>query len=148
MAGNTSTPGTSVASRLLRMVAAFPLAHIRTRDIWPQLLVDASVVGAHPGPAARTFFTLVNDYVRGKLLEPGPLWTHDQVALHRAIAAFEAQGGETTNVNTVLPARFHLPALFKSEHALPLAERQKTRTNDRMALAGIGDDLKPLFTCP
>ena len=136
------------SDEVLRMVAAFPLAHIRTRDIWPQLLVDASVVGAHPGPAARAFFAQVNDYVRGKLLEFGPLWTHDQVALHRAIAAFEAGGGETTNVNSVLPARFHLPAFFKSEHALPLVERQKTRSNDRMALAGIGDDLKPLFVCP
>ena len=28
-----------------------------------------------------------------------------------------------------------LPGFFKSEHALPLVERQKTRSNDRMALA-------------
>ena len=57
------------------------------------------------------------------------------------------EGGTITNVNTVLPGRFHLPGFFKSDHALPLAEREKTRSNDRVTLAGFGDDLKPLFTC-
>lgn len=134
------------SGEVLRMIRAFPLAHIRSREIWPQLLVDASVVGAHPGPAASAFFARVSGYVWAKLAETGPLWTYDQVALHRAIALLARDGGTITNVNKVLPQRFHLPGFFKSGHALPLAEREKTRSNDRMALAGLGDDLKPLFT--
>ena len=133
------------SAEVLRMVRAFPLAHTRVADIWPQLTIDASVVGAHPGPEARTFFRRVSEYVRAKLAECGPLWTYDQVALHRAISALRRDGGTATNINTVLPDRFHLPGLFKTAHALPFAGREKTRTNDRMALIGIDDTLKPIF---
>ena len=136
---------TEGSAEVLKMVRAFPLAYTRTQEIWPQLTIDASVVGAHPGPNAQRFFGRVSDYVWAKLGETGPLWTYDQVALHLTIAALRKEGLEITNVNTVLPARFRLPGFFKSEHALPLAERQKTRTNDRMALLHIGDDLKPVF---
>ncbi len=134
------------SAEVLKMIRAFPLAHIRTREIWPQLLVDASVVGAHPGPAANRFFGLVSGYVRAKLLETGPLWTHDQVALYRAIAILRRDGDDIANVNTVLPARFHLPGFFKSAHALPQTAREKTRSNDLMALTGLGPGLKPLFS--
>ena len=64
------------AAEVLKMIRAFPLAHIRTGQIWPQLLVDASVVGAHPGPDASRFFGRVTDYVWTKLAETGPLWTY------------------------------------------------------------------------
>ena len=133
------------SGEVLRMVRAFPLAHIQVPEIWPQLTIDASVVGAHPGPGADAFFQRVSAYVRAKLAETGPLWTHDQVALHRAISALRRDGSDIANVNTVLPARLHLPGFFKTGHALPLAEREKTRSNDRVALIGLGDGLKPLF---
>ena len=134
------------SAEVLKMIRAFPLAHIRTREIWPQLLVDASVVGAHPGPGARKFFGEVGGYLRAKLEETGPLWTSDQVALHRAIAILRRDGGDITNVNAVLPERFRLPGFFKSEHALPLADRSATRSNDRMALIGVDDALRPVFS--
>ena len=134
------------SAEVLKMIRAFPLAHIRTRHIWPQLLIDASVVGAHPGPGASRFFGRVAEYVWGKLAETGPLWTYDQVALYRAIALLRREGGAITEVNTVLPGHYRLPDFFKSDHALPLAEREKTRSNDRVTLAGLDDDLKPLFT--
>ncbi len=133
------------SAEVLKMIRSFALAHIRTREIWPQLLIDASVVGAHPGPKASRFFGFVTAYVQAKLQETGPLWTHDQVALYRAIALLNREGGESTNINTVLPARLHLPGFFKRPHTLSQIEREKTRSNDLMALTGLGPDLKPLF---
>ena len=134
------------AARMLRTISAHPLACIRTTQFLPQLIIDASVIGAHPGERTTKFFRQTENYILGKLMEKGPLWTFDQVALYRAVSAFYEADAPVVDIAECGGADKRLPGYFKSDHVVSLGRRQTMRSNARMALAQVTEDGRPIFT--
>ena len=133
------------AAAMLETIASHPLACIRTDKLLPQLSIDASVIGAHPDERAMAFFRRAETYVLGKLREKGPLWTFDQVALYRSVAALYAAGDSIVDIAECGGADKLLPAFFKSDHAASLDSRKTTRSNSRVVLARVAPDGQPIF---
>lgn len=111
---------------VLRGIAGFPLSVQKLGALPPYLIIDACAVGTHPGPNSTRFFGITREYILGKLAEPGPLWTIDQVALHRAVCLART---EVTDLCTAFDGRWKFPAILKREHAVGLTSRAATRTN-------------------
>jgi hypothetical protein len=105
----------------------------------------ASVVAAQSGPAADRFFQVAERYLRAKLCEVGPLWTFNQVALHRAVAAARSHGDHLANLNAVLGGAV-LPRLFTDDHKIPFTQRSLRRSNAGLACSGLDEDLRPTWT--
>ena len=133
------------ADRVLLAAAAQPLACIETAQLPPHLQVDASVVAAQPGPVASRFFKDAKRYLLAKLREVGPLWTFDQVALHRAVALARDRGDLVASLNDVLGSPV-LPRLFKADHTMPFKQRSVRRSNAGLACTGLDEELRPTWT--
>ena len=136
----------SGAEDVLRQIASYPLSWIGTGEMPPQLLIAASVVGAHPGPQATRFFDVAARYLRRKLCEDGPLWTFDQVALHRAVASLRRQGGQGVDLSSALGPGWSLPGAFVARHQTALAERRQARTNSQFGYRGLDGEGRPMWT--
>ena len=122
---------------VVEQIARYPLSFIDTRIQQVNLQIDASVVGAHPGTESEAFFDVVSDYLRAKLLEYGPIWTVDQVALHRGVSYGKKEGFSMTDLVGVLPENARLPEFFKKEHDIAFEERGASRQFHVFDLSGI-----------
>lgn len=134
---------------VLYAAADLPLSCQKLVAVPPQLIIDACVLGAHPGAESTLFFQTASDYLRAKIEEDGPLWTLDQVALHRAVSVCQTNGIKIYDLCKLFEGRFTLPAYFKrKEEAIGLGDRQAVRTNHRYDLTqfSISDvDGRPIF---
>ncbi len=123
----------------LRAIAEFPLAYQNRATLPPHLIVDACVVGAHPGDASRRFFGIAADYILGKMAEDLPLWMFDQVALHRAVSL---AGIQMTDLCRTFRGRWEVdfPDFFKRDHTVSDGERFAARTNARFPRFNLTPD--------
>lgn len=116
------------SAEVLQKISRHPLSYSNTGEPCPSLMVDASIIGAHPGDEdARKFFDAAASYMSKNLIRKGPIWMLDQSALYRAVCDAKAKGWRIVEMNDLVDVP--MPVFFKQGgHVQSLDERRAIRT--------------------